>query len=498
MSLSARAVRGASWSALTSAVLGIVGLLQLLVLARILGPEGMGTAAMAMMVLWLGQLLSNLGITDAIVHRKELSRSELASLYWLNIAMALPIAGLVTLAAPLIARLFDTPLLTELLPMIAITIIISSLVAQFRGQARRELRFGLIAAAEISGLVVGFAVAVVTAIWFDQGVWSLIWGALVTAVITAAVLSWFGWSRPDRPYLHFSFDEVRPYLSFGKYQASASLLNFVNTRADQAIIGMIMGPHALGIYSVAFNIARQPVSRVGPIIDHVAFPILSRVQDDIPRLRYGYLRMLGILIFFLAPALVGLAVIASLAVPVVLGEEWRPAVPIIKVLAVTALLMAVSTNAGTLSKAAGYVNWSFYWQFALFLILPPVLVLAARTGDLRTVAVSLASLQVVLFVFMYRLRLRPIIGPHAKDLARFAGLPLVTAGLMGLGVHAARGMLAPLSDVVELCALIALGIVLYIGLSLVLQRGMVAEMRQMLALRSEPSPAIEDAAMTAT
>ncbi len=498
MSLSARAVRGASWSALTSAVLGIIGLLQLLVLARILGPEGMGTAAVAMMVLFLGQLLSNLGITDAIVHRKELTRSELASLYWLNIALGLPMAGLVTLTAPLVARMFGTPLLSELLPVIAITIVIGSLVAQFKGQARRELRFGLVAGSEVAGLLTGFTVAVVTAVYYDQGVWALIWGALVTSVVSAAVLSWFGWSRPDRPYLHFSLEEVRPYLAFGKYQASASLLNFVNTRADQALVGMLLGPHALGLYSVGFNIARQPVSRIGPIIDHVAFPILSRVQDDIPRLRYGYLRMLGILVFLLAPALVGLVVVAPLAVPVVLGEQWLDAVPIIRVLAVTALLMAVSTNAGTFSKAAGYVNWSFYWQFALFLILPPLLYLAARTGDLLIVAASLAGLQTVLFVFMYHLRLRPIIGPHAKDLARFAGRPVATAGLMGAGVLVVQPLFAALPDIVRLGALIIVGASLYIGLSLILQRGMVSEMREMIALRSTPTPVAEDAVVSTT
>ncbi len=89
MSLKQRAVAGVAWTAIATVITTAVQFLQLAVLARLLQPSDFGIMAMVTVVTGFANSFADMGISNAIVYRQDVSREQLSSLYWLNIFLGL-------------------------------------------------------------------------------------------------------------------------------------------------------------------------------------------------------------------------------------------------------------------------------------------------------------------------------------------------------------------------------------------------------------------------
>ncbi len=92
-SLGSKAVSGAFWTAVTRVVQQALTLISTGVLARQLAPTDYGVLGMATVFTGFISIFRSLGLTSAIVQRKELSESFLASVYWANILIGIATAG---------------------------------------------------------------------------------------------------------------------------------------------------------------------------------------------------------------------------------------------------------------------------------------------------------------------------------------------------------------------------------------------------------------------
>lgn len=465
-----RVVAGARWAAAATAISGAVSLAQLVLLARLLGPTAIGIMAAATVLVEFGRVASTMGLSEAVIQRKDPTRQELSSLYWLSLALATGAAVVVALLAPVAVLIFGAGELRALLPVVALKLWILGFGLQFNALLRRELRFGLLATATVAGSLAGFAVAASSALLFEQGIWSLVWGVLATTIVHTAIFNWYGWRRADHPYLHFSAADLTGYVRFGVFQSGASVLNFLSARIDQVLIGALMGPKVLGLYTVAIELSRQPVQRILPVVSSVAFPALAAVQHDAHRLRAGYLRMLRVLIFALFPMFIGLAAIAPVAVPVFFGPEWIEAVPLVQILAFAVLLSSFASVSRSVTSATGYVSWDFYWNAGAALLLPPVVYFAARTGDPIIVGAALLSLHAVLSVAGYRLGLVRIVGPFMTSLLRSAWVPIVVSVAMGVLVTAGLQFMTPYPRTTQFLILAGVGGAFYFAATFLLNR----------------------------
>ena len=96
-------------------------------------------------------------------------------------------------------------------------------------------------------------------------------------------------SRSWRPRLYLSFQAAKYFVGFGLYQVGNRFINYLSSRADQILISAFLGPEILGYYALAWNTVVQPVYLINPIMTRVFAPILATVQDDLARLRRGFL-----------------------------------------------------------------------------------------------------------------------------------------------------------------------------------------------------------------
>lgn len=458
----------------------VIQLVQTLVLARLLGPEQFGLMAMVLMVVLFGDLFGQMGLNDAIIPRKDVSRAELSSLYWFSIAWGGLIYLIIYTLTPLIALGFSEPQLKTLLPVTLISIVITPFGTQFFALLQKSLKFHLLASVEIASALLGLFVAVASAWIWDQGVWALVWGHLSRNTAGTIVFMAYGWLVGPRPRLHFATADLHGFLRFGLYRVAANGANFVVSRVDQILIGSLLGAQALGFYSMAANITLLPIQKISPVIAKVAFPVFAKIQDDIPLLKRGYMELLKILTFINAPVLIGMAVIAPIAVPVLLGEQWTESVLLIQILAIYALLRSVGNASGSLIMGLGRADITFFWNLGLLFAVPPVVYVASLTGSITNVAWSMVLLQAILYVALYAMIVRRLLGPCPTPFfSAFAG-PVSLALAMGAIVIAMDPLLTDFPTIVHLGSQVLIGVACYVSLTLIFQMRYLKQILRMV------------------
>jgi PST family polysaccharide transporter len=116
----------------------------------------------------------------------------------------------------------------------------------------------------------------------------------------------------------------------------------VSRRADDFLIGLLLGDFALGIYAVAYRglqILEQVLAKTGSV---VALPAFSRLQGQPERLRVAFYQSIRVAGAIAMPVFVGVAIVAPLAVPIIFGEQYEQSGDVLAVLALVGVVHSVS------------------------------------------------------------------------------------------------------------------------------------------------------------
>lgn len=478
MTLEAQSKSGIRWAGFSTLSMTLIESIRLLVLALFLSPEDFGLMGMAMVVIGLADAYTDLGISGAIIHRQDATKEQLSSLYWLSILIGFVAFSLMWLCAPLIVLIFQEPRLLPMLQAVAVVFLIAPAGKQFEILLQKELKFDVIAKRDVVASLVGFVVAIVSAV-SGFGAWALVHSLVVTVSLRTIFFFVIGWSR-YRPHLHYRSSDLRGFLAFGLYQLGERTVNYTSEKLDQLLIGTMLGAQALGFYNFALNLTAYPISRINPIITRVAFPVFAKIQHDTEALKNGYIRLIRVLTTINAPLLFGIAAVAPLAVPMIFGEKWSPSIQLIQVLSFVAFLRCTGNPIGSLQLAKGRADLGFKWNCFLLLVSVPTIYGGIAIGGVAGITVSLLLLQIFLQVPAYLYFIRPLIGNCASDYTAAILKPVFVAGLMALVIISFLQWYQSLPPMIELSAKVALGMVIYMSLSLMLNRQAVHDFRSMI------------------
>ncbi len=476
MSLKALALSGAKWGAAASIANSGLQLVQLTILARFLSPDDFGLMGMLTVVIGLAQAYGDMGVSNAIICKPNVTGDQLSSLYWLNILAGFLVFVGLYFATPWIAEFYREPRLNVLLRWSICSFLIMPLGQQFQALLQREMRFRELALCEVVARVAGCFVAIASA-WRGAGVYSLIWGTLTNAAVLSCLLLATG-ASVHLPSFHFSPGEIRSFVKFGAFQMGERSLNYFNSNIDKLLIGRLLGSEALGYYSLAWNLVVQPVARVNPILTRVAFPVFSRLQDQPEALRKCFLKMLRVIATTNSVALFGIAAVAPVLVPVVFGLDWQPAAVPVQILALVSLLRAVISPIGSLLLAKGRADLGFTWNLALVSSQAIGIAFGAYWGEVNGVAAALFVLHAGYVLLAYRYLVLPLIGPCAREYASSALSAFWISSSMALGVGFLLVVLRPfaIDQRVLLAVAISVGAIYCGVLVLLTQRKLVREL----------------------
>lgn len=446
--------RGALWQGLAQIVGKTVVLVATVVLARLLAPEEYGLVALALVLISYAEAIADAGVAQALIYLpRSRESSRAASACSLGAGVALVLAGV--LAAPLIGEFFGRPDVTPLVRLLAVSLLAAAVAATPEALLRRDLLFQRLTVATVlravatGGVSVGLAFA-------GFGAWSIAWGAVAGAA-TYAGAAWL--LLPSRPDVHFwraTRQDLRAVLAYGAPVASSSLLGRLIFDVDYLVVGGVLGAEALGYYTLAFRIPELLIINFFYVLASVTFPLYARARADPPRLRRGYLLSLRVQALYGVSAGVGLAVVASVLVPVVFGDKWTPAVAPLIALALYAACRSIGAGANEIYKALGRPGLAVKLSIIRFVTLVPVLWYSTRWG-LAGVAWAQLVLAAVFLLLMQglaahilELRWREMVRAIAPAL--LAGSAVAVVGLLfalvslpralGLGLTVVAGVVA--------------------------------------------------------
>lgn len=310
------------------------------ILARLLLPADFGLMAMAAPANSFFGVFNSLGLTGATIQKSSIGREEISTLFWVSVAGGLLLCGIAALTAPLVARFFNTPQLTEVQIILGLQFPLSGLIAQYLAVMQREMRFRRLALLDLVASVSGNTAGVLFAVWWPT-YWALVAAPLCTqAALLAMLLSSSAW-HPDRPRWEPGSGAS---LRFGGGITAFHILNFISLNIDNIIVGRMWGKVSLGYYNRAYNLMALPVTQLVNPLDNVMVPLLSRLRDDPARYAAVYRSAISKVLLICVPVVTILLIGSDWAVWLLLGPRWMPIVPVFLVLGFRGLLLPLEAS----------------------------------------------------------------------------------------------------------------------------------------------------------
>jgi teichuronic acid exporter len=441
---------------------------------RILSPSDYGLMAMAWVYLNFVTLFNELGLSAAIVQKKDIDHEDLSNIYWAVLCINVALYGLSVLAAPLIAGFYDEPRVTELIRVAAVALIIRSFGFVAISMLSREMAFNKQSRAEVIGNASG-AVGTLLLAMQGFGVWSLVYGYVLMEIIKNVLCVLF---YPWRPRLSFSLSKAGALIDFGAKVAVARLFWYLYSNMDLLIAGKLLGKTQLGYYSIAVQLASIPLDKMVSTIAQVAFPAFSKVQNDPVLLKRYYLKIVNLVAFVSFPVCCGFALVADIAVPLLLSEKWLPVILPLQILSAIASLRAIHMISAPLTIAIGKAGITL----ANNAIITVALAVSFAIGSSYGLAGFAYSWLVFPFVFLITtsLTLR-LIGLSLTEYFKELRHPFLATGLMVLSVASGQKLLfVSYGLVTQAAGSVLLGILSYLAYYVLFNRGMFAEARSIL------------------
>ncbi len=266
-----RALRGSALTAGSFVITQGLRLASNLILTRLLFPEAFGLMALVSVVLVGLQMFSDTGIGPAISRSPRGDDPAFLDTAWsLNVARGALLWVLACALAWPLAQLWDAPDLTALLPVAALTLVISGFNPTRIDTANRHLVLGRLTALDLAAQVIGIMAMVALA--FAMGsVWALVIGAIIGSAAKLA-LTWAGLPG-HRNRLRWERTAGRELLGFGKWIFLSTLCGFLLAQGDKAVLGGVLSLEELGIYNIGFFLASFPVLLAGAVVSRVMIPL---------------------------------------------------------------------------------------------------------------------------------------------------------------------------------------------------------------------------------
>lgn len=168
----------------------------------------------------------------------------------------------------------------------------------------------------------------------------------------------------SRKYLHHNFkpnvSATKKIFNYGGYIFGSGVMSNIFSNVDQVMTGAFISNSAVAFYNTA--------SRINGLVDipsyaaaEIIFPKISKasVEDGNNKVRYLYERMVGILLSFTTPAAVFIILFPKFVITVIAGAKYVEAAPILQLYMLTGLMRPMQNQAANLLNSVGKPSLCF-------------------------------------------------------------------------------------------------------------------------------------------
>ena len=333
-------ISGVLWSGIDKLGVVVVQLLLEIILARHLLPQDYGIIGMATIFIGLGILFSESGFSNALIQKQDRNEVDFSTAFYFNLFVSVGFVIIVFFVSPFVADFFGTPILTNVLRVMSISVVLNAIVMVHKTKLSILLDFKKQAKISFLSLIISGVVGIWLAI-NGYGVWSLVTQivsqSLITLILFYSFVKWW-------PAFFFSKSSLAKLLKFGSNVLAAGLIQSLYVNLYNLFIGKKMSASTLGLYTKSNQFTYMPAGLISGILQRVMFPYFSSVQGDndkIFKLNQNFTRLICIVMF---PLFIYLSLFSKPLVHFGLSDKWIEAAVIIRILAISVILFPITVN----------------------------------------------------------------------------------------------------------------------------------------------------------
>lgn len=389
-----KVIKDTLWTTLSTGIMALVQILRLSILARFLDKSDFGIVAILTLILGFSQIFCDLGFATSLMYKKDITRKEFSSLYWMQFLLFLIMYFLLLPLSGPISSFYNEESLTRLLPVVMLDLPLKGFGRLYEVMLQKNFKFKLMAVRNILASVSSLVISVVLAIE-GFGVYSLVLSTLFnTAIIN--IWNFISGYAELKLQIHCSFKEVKPLCKLGIFQTGTQVLDYISTKIDIIILGKLLGTNDLGLYNLAKELILRAIDVLNGIANKVALPYFVQMQNSHDTLRCNYCKLMRLLSSVNIPVC---AMIGALSIPIVdimYGSNYAEVAPILSILSIWGMFVVVGNPVSNIIISTGNTKISFqYTMLRLIIFIPGTLVFSYIS------LMALSFGQILLAVFGY-------------------------------------------------------------------------------------------------
>ncbi|MBR0954365.1 lipopolysaccharide biosynthesis protein [Bradyrhizobium canariense] len=324
--------------------------------ARFITPHDYGLVAFSMSFILFIALLTDLGLSSAIVRHPDLDRRQVGAAATLITLFGALLAISICLGAPALSSVSNLEGLTSVLAGLALSIVFAVAAVAPRALLERHLDYQRIAAIEGSAVAIGFLTYLV-ALLCGVGVMALVLYQIAMHLVRAIAFTVI--VRKQMTF-NFEWSRLKPLMAFGGWVLLTNALNFLARTAGPILIGIYLGAASVGLYGFANQFMIMPLVVLAWPASNVLMSALGPQAGLVPEskssLTMATMAMTALVTF---PGMFYFVFGTGFLVDHLLDPKWHEAIWLMKVLAPIGAVQSIAAYSGSVILARGEGSLNF-------------------------------------------------------------------------------------------------------------------------------------------
>ena len=327
-------IKNISYSFLQQFLVQFVAFLLFIVLARLIIPSDFGLYAIVIILVQIGQVFVDMGISQSLIRNQISNIDELSSCFFFSILLGCFYYTLIYFVSPAIGYFFDSSILAGLIRVQSLSVIVYSVSNFLTTILTIRQRFKDQLILSLPSIIFSSIISIYLA-RNNYGVWSLtaytVLQALFFCIFIIVKTNW-------KPSFVFQSNLIKSHISFGKNITISGIIDIVFQNINQVFLGKFYPKDILGFYTRADSLKQLPVSNFAFAINKVSFPLLSKHLNEPQKFQHIF-SVINKVSFFLILPFIGFSIVyAKLLFVFLFSDIWLPSVPYFQILSIGAIL----------------------------------------------------------------------------------------------------------------------------------------------------------------
>ena len=372
------------WKLLERSSVQAIGLLVQIVLARLIAPSQFGSLAIIMVFYNFFDIFVQKGFSSALIRKKELSKKDTDTTFWVSLFIALAASVIIIILAPLVASFYKDPSLTVPLRVMALALLISPIYCVYNALLVREMAFRAIFIRGLAASIISGAIGIFMALK-GYGLWALVAQIIVRNIVLTIIMMIGADYRVGCNFSRQSFNNV---FSFGKNILLTEVLLYSIKSLQPLLIGKYYSKQQLAYYDRGQVYPDVLMNAMNDTFFSTLLPVFSKIQDDNNAIQQKFTVTTKIMIFFCVPLFFLFAAVSKEFVLSILTDKWIETIPFLIVFCMYETIFPFQISAKVVLYAKGASKTVFQTEIIKAILSVVLIVITVFLGPLY-IAISL-------------------------------------------------------------------------------------------------------------